>query len=188
MNSATHKFTQGGPELGAAFRALSDDMRERTLAAGVKAMVQPIKVAAKRFARRSRETGALEASITDKVVNYPRNGKCVGLVGPDRAYYSRGKKVKGVLSRALARNQRRPSQYAHLVEFGHVAVHPRKGTSVRKKTATVSKTAFVQPKPFLRPAVTTTKAQQEQAFFKGIERGFAAAVKREVKSGRHVRG
>lgn len=162
--------------LTAALRALPEDMRQRTLAAGVKEAIMPIQVAAKRFAKRSEETGALRESITNKVVNYPQNVKCVGLVGPDWAYYSRGKKVKGALSRLLSINQRRPASYAHLIEYGHVSVAPKKGSSRRKGTATT--TGFVPAKPFIRPAVATTLGQQAEGFFRGVGKSFAAAARK----------
>lgn len=186
MNSATQKIVRGTDDLTAALRALSDDMRDRTLAAGVSEAVKPILVAARRYARRSRDTGALEESLTTKVVNYPRTGKAVGLVGPDRAYFARGRKVKGALSRAFTLNQRQPAKYAHLIEYGHVAVAPRKGKTVRKGTATV--VGWVPARPFIRPAVVTTAAAQEEAFYRGLERGWTQAVNKEVARGRHVRG
>lgn len=162
--------------LTAALRALPEDMRQRTLASGVKEALVPIEVAAKRFAKRSEETGALRDSITHKVVNYPTSGKCVGLVGPDRNYYSHGKKLKGALSRLLVRDQRRPANYAHLVEYGHVMVAPTKGTSRRKGTATT--TGFVPAKPFIRPAIATTLSLQAEGFFRGVAKSFAAATRK----------
>lgn len=207
MKSARYQTTKGGPELAAAFANLAKDMRERTLERGMRGLVAPIVVAAKRFARRSRDTGALEASITDKIKVYPGTNTVVGLVGPDRDYYSRGRKVKGRLSRALAKNQRKPANYAHLVEYGHVAaaggalrhqynhelVKTGKGNLRRWKKTTIKEVAkgravgFVPPKPFIRPAVLTTSAQQSEGFYRGIERGFSAAVRREERAGRHVR-
>jgi len=185
MRSATYRHVTGDDALIKAFRALSDDMREQILREGMKELVKPIEIAAKRFARRSRDTGALEASITSKVANYPRSGKAVGLVGPDRNYYSKGKRVRGRLTALLARNQRKPANYAHLIEYGHVAVAPKKGTTRRKGTA--QDVGFVAPRPFIRPAVATTQAQQAEGFYRGIERGWNKAVEKQVSSGRHVR-
>lgn len=186
MPSATHRHVLGVDALTGALRALPEDMRTRTLAAGMKALLQPIKIAAKRYAKRSEDTGALRESITDKVVSYPQSARVVGLVGPDRHYYSRGIRLKTGFGRLLAADKRRPANYAHLVEYGHVSVQPRKGTSRRRKTAIVSKKEFVPAKPFLRPAVATTRAQQAEAFATGIARGLNSAIDREVKSGRHV--
>jgi hypothetical protein len=101
--------------------------------------------------------------------------------------------VRGKLTRAAARNQRKPANYAHLVEYGHVAVAPVKGSSLRvpKKPRagwTAAKAAgWVPAKPFIRPAVVTTTQQQADGFYRGIERGWNKAVNKEVSSGRHVR-
>jgi hypothetical protein len=186
MPAAEHRHVLGVDALTGALRALPEDMRTRTLAAGMKALLQPIKIAAKRFAKRSEDTGALRESITEKVVSYPEQARVVGLVGPDRHYYSHGIRIKTGFGRLLAKNKRRPANYAHLVEYGHVSVKPRKGTSRRKKNAIVTKKEFVPAKPFLRPAVLTTQSQQADAFAEGIARGLKSAIDREVKSGRHV--
>lgn len=206
MSSATYKHVVGDQNLIKAFRNLSDDMQKRTLAAGVKDLLKPILTAAKKFAHRSRDTGALEASLVSKVVNYPRTKRAVGLVGPDRKYYSAGRRIKSALGRIAGGEQRRPAKYAHLVEYGHVTRQKKDGVkrtysySAKQKTALARageaantgaqrvSMAFVPAKPFIRPAVTTTTQQQAQGFYKGIARGFAAAVKKEVSAGRHVRG
>lgn len=189
MAIATAKLVKGTENLTAALRALTQGMRQEVLLEGMRELCKPIEVAAKRFAKRSEDTGALRASITIKTVNYPKNGKAVGLIGPDRAV-RRGKNKAGRLGQIFA-GARRPSKYAHLVEYGHVAVAPKKGTSLKKKTASVATGGkaggFVPAKPFIRPAVATTKAQQEQGFHRGLERGWNRIVKREVDSGRHVR-
>lgn len=82
------------------------------------------------------ETGALKLSIGYKIGAYPGTGTAFAVVGPRKNYRLNG---------------RRPTKYAHLVEFGHAIVQPKNGTSIRKKTATV--TGRVAAKPFVRPAV-----------------------------------
>jgi hypothetical protein len=208
--SATYRHVQGMGDLSAALLALPEDMRNTTLKQGVWRAVQPIKVAAKRFAKRSEDTGALRESITEKVVNYPQSGKCVGLVGPDNDFYWRGSKAKPLA--ALYGNARRPAKYAHLVEYGHLIA---KGGSLKpqynlvltptgafskngkplkrwkrgtiKAPAKGTASGFVRAKPFIRPAVITTQAEQSEQFFIGIKMGYERAVAREVRTGRHVR-
>lgn len=187
MKSATYRHVAGMNDLTKVMQALPDDMRTKTLAEGMKALLEPILVSARRYAKRSRDTGALQSSLVKKVVNYKDTGKCVGLVGPDRNYYSKGRKIKGALTMLLAKDRRRPANYAHLVEFGHIAVTPRKGKTLRKKNATVAKgKGFVPAKPFLAPAVVTTRAKQSAEFTRGLAKGMKESIGREVKSGRHV--
>ena len=208
MNSVPQKIVHGDKELIAALGQVAAEMRDAVLAEATKAAIQPIKIAAKRYAQRSRDTGALQASITDKVVNYPRNGKAVGLVGPDRSFYREGVRVKGRVAHAFARLQggaRRPAKYAHLVEFGHVIAKGGKlsptyriellatgkvsksGKPIRRwKRAGVEKDApghaagFVPAKPFMRPAMAATQAEQAEGFYNGLERGYVRAITRAV--------
>lgn len=185
--SASYKHVAGAAELSAALRALPDDMRKTILVQGVKAAIQPILTAAKRFAKRSEDTGALRESLTTKTKAYPNTGKAVGLVGPDRAYYRKGKKT-GKLGALYA--NRRPANYAHLVEYGHAIVAPKAGTSRRKKTAvdirdSSGASRFVAPRPFIRPAVVTTHDQQAQEFYKGIASGFEKTRRRMMRAGTH---
>lgn len=183
-NSTDLKFVKGIGALSDVLRGLPEEMRGTILVGGVKRAIAPILVSARRYAKRSERTGALRASLTTKTVNYARNGKAVGLVGPDRAYYRRGKKA-GKLGALFGAD--RPANYAHLVEYGHHAVAPIKNTSRRKKTAVPAKTgrSWVPAKPFLRPALLTTTAAQGEEFFRGIAAGVQAARRRLVKSGAH---
>lgn len=196
MASATYSRVYGMPALSSALRGLSEDMRSVILADGVKLAVKPIEVAAKRFAKRSERTGALRASITSKVVAYKESGKAVGMVGPDRKYYSKGKAVKN-LGALFAKKRVRPANYAHLIEWGHVIAKGGKtrpvyhlklentgGFSAKgrplkrwkragvKEEATGKAGGWVHAKPFIRPAVATTLSEQGAAFFIGISAGF----------------
>lgn len=156
---------------------MCEEMRLDILEAGVKALCRPIEVAAKRFAKRSERTGALRASLTTKTVKYQRGQVVVGLVGPDRAYYS-GKKKVGLLGALLGADK--PANYAHLVEHGHYAVMPRKGQTRRRKTATV--VSWVPAKPFMRPAALTTSAEQSAAFFKTVDEKIDRAFQKLKRS------
>lgn len=174
MANQSYVHVTGANELASALRQLSNEVRASVLAAGLREAVKPVLSAAKRYAKRSERTGALRASLTTKVVNYPRSGKAVGLVGPDKKYYRGGKKVS--LNVAALAGADRPANYAHLVEYGHRIVAPKKDTTIRHGTAKVS--GFVPAKPFLRPAVMTTRSEQASGFYKGIEKGFAQAVRK----------
>lgn len=176
------KHIAGARELGAALLGIATDMREEVLVSATKSACTPILKAAKRYAKRSEDTGALIASLTMKVVGYP-SGKAVGLVGPGRDFYSKGRKASKLTR--LLKQVRRPSQYAHLIEYGHASVSPTKGTSLRKKTAKLSKTQWVPAKPFIRPAVMTTSSEQADGFFNGLKSGYEKSVQKRVKAGTH---
>jgi len=184
-NSTDLKYVKGIGDLSAVLRGLPEDMRSKILVRGVERAIAPILISAKRYAKRSERTGALRASLTTKVVNYPRDGRAVGLVGPERAYYRNGKKTGKLGSLFGAAD--RPANYAHLIEYGHHAVAPIKGTSRRKKTALPTKNGrtWVAAKPFIRPALATTTAEQGEGFFQGIAVGVETTRRRLVESGAH---
>ena len=180
MNVPTnYRNVKGLGQLSACLQALQEDMRAKILEEGVKAAIQPILRAAKQNLRRSVRTGALYASMTTKTKSYPRNGKAVGLVGPDRGYYN-GQAKAGKLGALYAG---RPSNYAHLIEYGHVVVHPKKGETLRNKTA--SSIGWVQPRPFIRPAIITTSGEQGRAFASAIAEGFERTRAKMMKDGTH---
>lgn len=185
-------------DLRSVLRAISKDLAAEVLEEGVRAACQPILVAAKRYAKRSEATGALRDSLTIKTVAYEGSGKAVGLVGPDRAYRVKGRKVGklGALFGALRGDIRRPANYAHLVEYGHAiakggSLRPKYNTTLvgigqfsskgkelkRWKRTGISAPAkgtvggHVPAKPFLRPAVVTTRSQQHAAFEGAVGKG-----------------
>lgn len=189
-------WARSADDLRAALRGISNEAAAAVLEPAVRAACQPILIAARRFAKRSEATGALRESLVIKTVAYKNNGRAVGMVGPDRAYYLGGKKV-GKLGALLGRkDRRRPANYAHLVEYGHLVA---KGGSLRAKhvltlegtgrysakgkelkrwrrgrivqAATGKAIGFVPPKPFLRPAVITTRVAQTAAFEAAVRRG-----------------
>ena len=196
-------WVRGSEDLLAALRGIrSVDAQERILLKAVRAACEPILIAAKRFAKRSEQTGALRDSLTIKIAAY-RNGEkvtVVGLVGPDRQYRSRGKVVRalGALIAAAGGDLRRPANYAHLVEYGfRIAMggslrgkynltlvgtgrYSAKGKEIKRwkrgalvQAATGREGGFVPGKPFLRPAVITTRGQQAAAFERGVADGLA---------------
>lgn len=184
-NQRDHKFDIS--VCTAVLQGLPREMRARILGHATKAAIQPIKVAAKRYAKRSVRTGALRDSITDKVVVYEQRGIAVGLVGPARGYYKKGRRLgKG----ANLRGSESPSHYAHLVEYGHHVVAPKQGTSIRKGTAVgvkPGKKHWVPAKPFLRPAGLTTRGEQSEQFYRGLDRGINTTRNRLMRAGAHSR-
>lgn len=185
-NSGTYKHVKGIDAHSRALRALSADLRGKILGKAVGEAIAPVLVAAKRFAKRSVRTGALRNSLTSKVVVYD-SGVAVGLVGPNKAYYSGGKRISK-LTAAVRGQADRPANYAHLVEFGHYQVAgnsagktlKRKGR--RKASLARSGKKWVPAKPFLRPAVQTTLAAQEAGWRNGIKKGWEQTIRKHSKS------
>lgn len=169
--SATRTITGLG-NLTLLLRSIPAEVRQTILAEGVAEAAEPIVVAAKIYAARSRDTGALQASLTHVVRNYPANATALAVIGPDKQYYRHGKKVGGK-NRAGAN---RPANYAHLVEFGHIAVKPKAGSSRRKKTAEA--TGIVPAKPFLRPALANSEELAIERLAIGINNGVTRALGR----------
>ena len=192
--NTTVGWVRGIDDLRAALRGIPQDIATEVLEEGVRAACQPILEAARQFAERSEDTGALKASLTMKTKAYPNNGKAVGLVGPDRAYFVAGRKV-GPLG-ALHGGARRPANYAHLVEYGHrIALggslrpqytlnlvetggYSKNGKPLKrwkrgsiKTRATGRAGGMVAAKPFIRPAVITTRLEQHAAFEAAIAKG-----------------
>jgi len=172
-NSAYRHITGMG-ELNALLMELPKEVRAVALASAVKDAAQPLKLWQKRYARRSERTGALRDSIDHKIKVYRETGTAVAIVGPNRNYYISGQKIaKGKL---ITEGADRPAHYAHLIEFGHHAVVPRKGTTLRKGTAKLAKKSWVPPIPFVRPAVVMARTEMATAFDVGMTRGIEKAV------------
>jgi HK97 gp10 family phage protein len=135
----------------------------------------PLVAAIKAYA--PKRTGALRESIGAIVKTNKRTGDTFAVVGPRRGYYRGGAIIgKG----ADGRGADVPANYAHLVEFGHHAVTPKKGTTRRKKTAT--SLGFIAAKPFMRPALTASRSAVGDELVKGVKAGLEAALKRIVKN------
>lgn len=104
-----------------------------------------------------KETGNLARSIGVVVGYVPKKNVAYAVVGPRR------------------RSAGRPTRYAHLVEFGHVAVKPIKGTRRRKGNA--KDITFVPPKPFVRPAVQSYAGAAGGALAEALDRNLDIKVK-----------
>lgn len=113
----------GIEDLEAALKAVGKKAAREAALVAVQQAAEPMVAAAKRYARNSRDTGALEESITFRAKPYRRGDRALAVIGP-------ASKFRGA-------DGRQPSKYAHLVEFGHTATNGK----------------HVAAKPFMRPAV-----------------------------------
>src|SRR5689334_20227931 len=118
-NSATQRWDAQAANLSRLLQDIPNAMRAEILGPACGAAAQPIEEAARTFA--PKRTGALAASIDIKVISSAEKGTAAALIGPDRNYYSGGKALGDGDDR---REAEKPANYAHLVEFGHVAVAP----------------------------------------------------------------
>lgn len=132
----------------------------------------PIVSAAKRYAERSKDTGALQASIGKVVKVYKHSGVALAVVGPRRGAQFKGR-----------------ANIAHLIEYGWRKVKAKTGTLKRTSgrqagTAARSKVTGkrgegveagrVEGRPFIRPAWDAKKDIARQRLYdvtlRGIER------------------
>lgn len=175
-NTTIYRHTTGAAQLSAVLQAIPRELRTKILAQGVDAAAKPVVVAAKRYARRSERTGTLRDSIDHVVRKYEHSARAVAVIGPVKG---------GVVASFNGRPERiTPTKYAHLVEFGHYAVKPTKGTTRRKRTA--AEVAWVPAKPFMRPAIAVSAAAAEAALVQGIGRGIEKVRSSLVKQGAHA--
>lgn len=202
------KHFTGSDALSDALQAFPREMRNKILRTAMEEAVEPIKVAAKRYARRSRDTGATEASLDKKVINYPHDGVAVGMVGPTRDYFKGKKKLGRTDDR---RGSEQPARRFHLLEFGHNIVvggssrdkfklalvetgkFSKNGKPIKRwKRAGVASKApgrvvgFVPARPILRPAVETTRDEVARRFFEGIDKGISQIRAKGIKEGSHA--
>lgn len=185
-NSAFASFKlEGLDEIRNTLKTLPQELQDKVLRVAVGRAAKPLVDAAKMFARRSERTGALRESI-GAIVKKGKKGGVYAVVGPRRGYYRGGKALKKGADR---RGADQPANYAHLVEFGHVAVAPIKGTTRRKKTARGPQSGprFVSPKPFMRPALLASADRVEAEMAEGVAAGIERQLKRLVKNPRASR-
>lgn len=198
-------------DLRVALRGIGSKEEQVTvLLPAVEAACGPILAQAKANATLSMDTGALQDSLVLKVVGYKNTGTVVGLVGPDRNYRVNGR-LAGKLATLFGASRgevRRPANYAHLVEFGHIIAkrgklrgtyqlelvgtgrYTTKGRELKRwrrgaliKAGGGTAGGFVQPKPFLRPAVISTRAEQAAAFEAAVARGLDRLLAKYNKAG-----
>ncbi len=171
----------GLEEVQRVLRTLPQELQDKVMRTALTRAAKPAVDAAKMFASRSVRTGALRESIGAVVKKGRRGGSVYAIVGPLRGYYKEGKALAKDASR---RGADQPANYAHLVEYGHIAVAPKKGTSLRKKTATAPSNGkrFVAPKPFLRPALLASTDRIVETMAQGVAEGIEKQRQRLVKN------
>lgn len=190
MAKSVYREITGLDTLSGVLRGLPVDMRASILVNAVSAAAEPIKVSAKRHARRSVRTGALYASIEKKVVKSKglENASATAMVGPSRDYFGRGgRKVEKGGDRRAAEQ---PSRYAHLVEFGHaVKARGKSGSKPGKGKAREPKEGalrWVPPRPFMRPAMMENQGRVPRILLEEIEHGIEKTRRKLVREGAHV--
>lgn len=183
MANKAQVVLEGAETLHAVLNELPKAVRGEVLAEALKKAVVPIR--RHTIAKAPKDTGALKKSITAKVIAYPKDGRAVALIGPDRNYYMGNKRVRKGGDR---RGANKPSKYAHLVEFGHYSGVSSlgfggfaKGTTLRKKTAQAR--SFILPRPFLRPGLMAGASAANTILSAEIENAMAKVRARMIKSG-----
>ncbi len=172
-------------EIRNTLKTLAQELQDKVMRTAVARAAKPLVTTAKMFAERSKRTGALKESI-GAFVKKGKKGGVYAVVGPRRGYYRKGAAVaKG----ADRRGADSPAHYAHLVEYGHQVVAPKKGTTRRKGTSTAAKSgkSFVAAKPFMRPALLAAGDAVEAELAAGIADGINRQLKRLVKNPRAIR-
>ena len=150
------------------------DLKGQTgvLKSGMSAATEPVVQAAKQNIQNvdAVDTGALKRSMSKRVRSYRDGDLIMGFVGPDVRYYEGGKRIKREKGETRAdyaeRNagKRKPSKYAHLIEFGFYSAHSTDipffvGTkrTRRKRKRNFPERSFFLPRPFLRPAMDSNQ-------------------------------
>ena len=115
---------------------------------GVSSASDVVRGSAKQLA--AYDTGALKRSITKKIKVYREGDLVMGFVGPDSRYYENGKPIKREAGetpgeyegRLKGTGKKRPSRYAHFVEFGvnGIPAQPFIRPAVDNNTALIEKT------------------------------------------------
>lgn len=181
-NSGVIKFElRGMDEIRNVLKTLPTVLQDKVLRQAVGRAAGPLVQAAKMFARRSLRTGALVESIGAIVKKGKKGAGVYAVIGARRGYYRGGSPVpKG----GNFRGADNPANYAHLIEYGHHVVAPKKNTSRRKKTAQPAKTGktWVTGKAFMRPALLAAGDAIETELAEGVREGIERQLKRLVKS------
>lgn len=142
----------GDKALTRMLRTLPDRMQRKVLRASVSKGGTPIMRRARQLA--PQETGLLAKSMGKKVVTHKPSQSVTAIIGPRRD-------VRGEHNG----KPRVPANYAHLVEFGHIAPDG----------------SHVPAQPFMRPAFDTTQAQALGIVRQGIADGVVKEARRLAK-------
>lgn len=193
--SALDNAFTGSEDLSRVLQGLSAAVRADILEPACIKAASPIRGAMKRMA--PKRTGALRASIIVKGISNKIKGTAAALIGPGRGYYKGGKRVG---KRGDRRGADKPSNYAHLVEFGHYsgtssekfggfekgsALKPsKKKTSQRTKQATAR--SFVRPQPFIRPGFAAGAPAARALLVSEVNKSITKVRNKLIQQGRHA--
>jgi HK97 gp10 family phage protein len=156
----------GLKDLSAVLNQLPVEVRDKVMRDAMGTACKPIEDAARSMA--PVKTGALKKSIAHKVLQTPGSPDVRGLIGPSRDYFAPNERgaMRKLSRKASKRGAARPSNYAHLVERGHLMAGGKR----------------VPPHPFMRPAFISAAPATGSAFALGMAAGLEKARQRLVKS------
>ncbi len=150
----------GDREIKKAMSLMNPKIHKKVLRAAIRSAMRPALKASKRMI--PVESGALRDSMKINVKAFPPH-IMVGKVWPDKDM-----RVGFVPEGSNKPEMRRPINYAHLVEAGHVVI--RGGVWI----------GDVPPQPFIRDAFAQTKNEQivrfKRSFIRGAKREWAKLV------------
>lgn len=147
---------QGDKKLRRALSFLPEQLRKKVIKSGVRSAMLPALKMAKQLV--PEQSGQLKASLKRFVRVYP-SGVVAGFMGPSNKF-----KIQ-VTTKGGKKKNIDPSNYAHLVEYGHrMVVGGKLGQGGRI-------VGFVPPHPFMRDAFDATEQQMKDRFFKWVNRG-----------------
>lgn len=155
---------------------------KRAMVAGSRPIISATRMGA------PKDTGALRKSIGRRIKGYRRSMSIIAVIGPRsdfvahrrttgttrRYQFLRGGKAKAIL-RTAAPGRRRPSKYAHLVEFG---TRVRRIKSWMGRAGVTKWVARMPATPFLEPAFKLRYPAALAAIVAKLREGIAAEARR----------
>lgn len=141
-------------------RFKSQSVRNRILRPALQAATKPLLDRAR--ANVPVDQGWLRRSLGRRTQTYRQSGVVMVLVGP-RTGWQRNKKtgqrkLTAYGAKLRGKTKQRPTQYAHLVEFGTRPHSVARGARLKKKKGRTSKPhPGARPRPFLQPAFDALK-------------------------------
>jgi HK97 gp10 family phage protein len=157
-----------------ALAALPNAVANKVLRVALEKVSKPVLEDAKAKASKSKDTGALRASLSRRAKTYRRTGTSIVVVGPRTKWEkSRKKGSEGIeklagWARGFGDKPDVPTKYAHLVEFGTA---PHYQPKLRRQHP------GTKAKPFMEPAWRQNKDRVNAA----LRAEILAGIEREAK-------
>ena len=170
----------GEKELLRTMKSLGVKTKMKLLRPAVAAGAKPIVKAAKRNA--PVETGLLKIALGTKVILNKSKQVAFGVIGARTSFKSKkADKIEADLNAP-----RKPSNYAHLVEFGaksHFVIPKRREALKISDSQFASKVEIprIPHKPFLRPAFNSNKRRAQNEIMKRLWQGIKKDARRVAK-------